>query len=179
MAVAVYGVVTVNRLRREEASARTGLLLAAGVGRVRLLLTHVGVTLLAAALLLLAAGFGLGAGAASALGPGAGNLALEFTAASLAYLPLTAGFTALAALAYGLRTGSWWVWLILLSSLLVGLYGPILRFPEYLLTAEPFGLVPAVPSVPLDGWPLLWMGVAAAALLCAAATAFRRRDLAA
>jgi ABC-2 type transport system permease protein len=178
MAVAVHGVITVNRLRREEASGRVGLLLAAGVGRVRLLANHLGVTLAADALLLLASGFGLGAGAATALGPGAGNLAPEFTAASLAYFPLVAGFAALAALAYGLRTGSWWVWLVLTCSLLTGLYGPLLRLPDVLLDAEPFGRVPAVPAVPLEGAPLVWMGLAAAALLAAAAAAFRRRDLA-
>jgi ABC-2 type transport system permease protein len=177
MAVAVHAVVTVNRLRREEDSGRTALLLAAGAGRARLMLHFLAVTLAADALLLLAAGFGLGAGAASAVGPDAGNLALGFTAASLAYLPLIACFAALAALAYGLRAGSWWVWLILIASLLVGLYGPILQLPTVLLEAEPFGLVPAVPSVPLNGGPLLLMGLTALVLLAAAVPAFRRRDL--
>ncbi|MHA7262101.1 ABC transporter permease [Arthrobacter sp. TMN-37] len=179
MAVAVHAVLTVHRLRWEEDSGRAGLLLAAGAGRVRLLLNHLAVTLGADIVLLLAAGFGLGAGAASTVGTGAADLPLQFTAASLAYLPLVSAFAALAALAYGLRTGSWWVWLLLVSSLVIGLYGPILRLPEFLLDAEPFGLVPAVPSVPLEGGPLLWMGAVALVLLAAAAAAFRRRDLSA
>lgn len=175
MAVAVYAVVSTNRLRREETEGRTGAVLATGVSRHAWLGASVVVTTLGAAVLLVVSGTALGAGVGASVGDA--SLVGEFALASLAYLPLVLCFVGLAALGYGLRAGTWWVWLLLVASILVGLYGPVLDLPEVVLDAAPFGLVPAVPAEDLDVVPLLGMVGVALALLLTGAAAFRRRDL--
>lgn len=175
MAVAVYAVISVNRLRREETEGRTSAVLATKVSRPGWLLGSLLVTTLAAAFMLAVTGFGLGIGAAAAVE--GGSVVGEFTAAGLAFLPLVLCFAGLAVISYGLHTGSWWVWILLVASMLVGLYGPALNLPENLLDAEPFGMVPAVPSVVLDPLPLAWMFVVAIVLITAGTLAFRRREL--
>ncbi|WP_258723323.1 hypothetical protein [Cellulomonas sp. NS3] len=126
-------------------------------------------------LLLLVTGLALGAGAAGSLG--APGLVGELALASLAYLPVLACFAGLAVLAYGLGAPTWGVWVVLVASIVVGVYGPLLDLPQPLLDAAPFGLVPAVPEAPLEAAPLVGMAVVALALTAAGAAAFRRRDL--
>ncbi|MEE2522354.1 polyketide antibiotic transporter [Pseudarthrobacter sp. J75] len=175
MAVAVYAVISVNRLGKEESEGRTGAVLATKVTRAGWIASVLLVTIPASALLLAVSGLGLGVGALAAVG--GESVVGEFTAAGLAFLPLVLCFAGAAVLAYGLHSGTWWVWVLLVASMLIGLYGPALNMPEEVLDAEPFGLVPAVPSVELDPVPLLWMSAAAVVLTAAGTFAFRRRDL--
>ena len=176
MAVAVYAVTSVNRLRREEGEGRTGALLATPLSRVTWVLSAVTVTVVGSTVLLLVSGFGLGGGAAGVLGRP--EMTWDFTVAALAYLPVVLCFAGLAVVGNGVRgLGTWWVWLLLVASILVGLYGPLLNLPQSVLDVAPFGLVPAVPGAALDVAPLAWMTVVAALLVAAGTTAFRRRDL--
>jgi ABC-2 type transport system permease protein len=122
-------------------------------------------------------GAGVGIGAAPAVGDP--SLAGTLSWAGLAYLPLVLCFVGLALVAQGLRTGTWWVWALLVASIVVGLYGPLFDLPQAVLDAAPFGLVPAVPAEDLDATPLAVMTLVAAALVTLGAGAFRRRDLAA
>ncbi|MFJ6280330.1 ABC transporter permease [Arthrobacter subterraneus] len=176
MAVAVYAVISVNRLRAEESDGRTGAILAASVSRPRWLLSSLLVTTLGSTVMLLLIGIGLGTGAGMSVGDPA--LAADFALAGLVYLPLVLGFAGLAALSYGiLRAGTWWVWLILVSAIIVGLYGPLLNLPDAVANAEPFGLMPRVPAESLDPVPVTVAALAALLLIGAGAAAFRRRDL--
>ncbi len=175
MAVAVYAVISVNRLGKEESEGRTGAVLSTKVSRQGWIASALLVTVPASALLLAVSGLGLGLGALSTAG--GESVVGEFTAAGLAFLPLVLCFAGAAVLAYGLHSGTWWVWVLVVASLVVGLYGPALNMPDAVLDAEPFGLVPAVPSVELDPVPLLWMSAAAVVLTAAGTAAFRRRDL--
>lgn len=176
MAVAVYAVVSVNRLRAEEADGRTGAILATSVSRARWLLSSLVVTTLGSTVMLLVTGLGLGGGAGISLGDP--TLAWDFAFAGLVYLPLVLSFAGLAALSYGiLRAGRWWVWLLLVSSIIVGLYGPLLNLPDAVSDAEPFGLMPRVPAENVDSVPVAAAAVVALVLVAAGAFAFRRRDL--
>lgn len=175
MAVAVYAVVSVNRLNRDEDEGRTGAVLATAVSRPAWLGGPVLVAVLGSAALLLVSGLGLGAGAASAVSdPG---LVGELTLAALAYLPIVLCFLGLAALAHGLRTGTWWVWVLLVASILVGLYGPLFNLPDAVLDAAPFALIPRAPFEAVAATPLVLITGVAAALVLVAAAALRRRDL--
>lgn len=175
MAVAVFAVVSVNRLNREEDEGRTSAVLATAVSRARWLSGSLLVTVLAAAGLLLVCGFGLGAGAASSVSdPG---LVGEFSFAALAYLPVVLCFLGLAALAHGLRAGTWWVWVLLVASILVGLYGPLFNLPGAVLDAAPFALVPKVPYETVNPGTLLLITTVAGVLSAMAAAGLRRRDL--
>ena len=175
MAVTVYAVVSTNGLRREESEGRTAAVLASGVSRARWLAGPVLVTGLGAAVLLLVCGVALGVGAAVSVGDV--RLVADLALAGLVHLPLVLCFVGLALLAYGTRAGTWWVWALLVGSILVGLYGPVLDLPPVVLDVAPFGLVPAVPGEALALAPLLGMGAVAIALLLAGAAGFGRRDL--
>lgn len=176
MAVAVYAVVSINRLRAEEADGRTGAVLATSVSRPRWLLSALAVTVLGSTVMLLGTGLGLGGGAAISLGDPA--LVADFAFAGLVYLPLVIGFAGLAVVSYGiLRAGRWWVWLILISSIIVGLYGPLLNLPDAVSDAEPFGLMPRVPAEELELLPIAGAALVALILVAAGTLAFRRRDL--
>lgn len=176
MAVAVYAVVSVNQLRGEEADGRTGAILATSVSRTRWLLSSLAVTVLGSTVMLLGIGLGLGAGAGiSVEDPG---LAWEFALAGLVYLPLVMSFAGLAAVSYGmLSAGRWWVWVVLLASIIVGVYGPLLNLPEAVSNAEPFGLMPRVPAGEQDPVPVAAAALIALFLTAAGVLSFRRRDL--
>lgn len=175
MAVAVYGVIAVNRLNQEEDEGRTGAILATSVGRIRWLFGTLLVATLGSAVLLLLIGFGLGVGVAATVGDAAS--VPSFTAAGLVYLPMVLCFVALAALAHGLRAGTWWVWAIVTASLLVGLYGTVLGLPQAVIDAAPLAFVPHAPSEPVTLAPLALMVIVATALTAAGVTGLRRRDL--
>lgn len=177
MAVAVYAVIAVNRLNREEEEGRAAVILATAVSRPAWLGGSLLVAVLGSAVLLLVSGFGLGAGVASSTGdPG---LLGAFTFAALAYLPVVLCFLGLAALAHGLRAGTWWVWMLLVASILVGLYGPLFDLPAVVLDAAPFALVPRAPYETVAVMPLALLTLTAGVLVAAATTGLRRRDLAA
>ncbi|QTE30805.1 ABC transporter permease [Pengzhenrongella sicca] len=175
MAVAAYAVTAVNRLRREEDEGRVGALLATAVSRTAWFAGALTVTAAACALLLVVAGMCLGLGAAASVGDP--DLTWQLAGASLAYLPIVLCFGALAALAFGLRSGGWAVWALLVASIVVGVYGPLFNLPAGAIDAAPFGLVPLVPSEPFDALPLVLMCAVVAALVTGAAAALRRRDL--
>ncbi|UNX56087.1 hypothetical protein MF406_07720 [Georgenia sp. TF02-10] len=174
MAVAVFATVTVNRLRREEADGRAAVVLAGAVGRPAWAGSQLAVALLGATMLLLASGLGLGLGAAGTAG---GAIVADLTLAALAYLPVVAGFAALAALLHGAGLPAWPGWLLLVAAILVGLYGPVLDLPPAVLDVAPFALVPAVPAAALEPLPLVALTGVAVALSAFAAAAVRRRDL--
>ncbi|GIG41238.1 ABC transporter [Cellulomonas phragmiteti] len=175
MAVAVYAVVSVNRLGREEDEGRTGVVLATAVSRPAWLRGSLLVTVVGSAALLLVSGLGLGAGAAVSVGdPG---LAGPFAVGSLAYLPLVLCFAGLAAVAHGWRAGTWWVWALLVASILVGLYGPLFRLPDAVLDAAPFALVARVPSESVSVGALVATAATALVLAAVATAGLGRRDV--
>ncbi|MCI3926594.1 hypothetical protein MO973_41105 [Paenibacillus sp. TRM 82003] len=174
MAVAVHAVVSINRLNHEEDEGRTGVVLATAVSRPAWLGGSLLVSALSSTVLLLVSGLGVGAGAASSVGdPG---LVGAFTLASLAHLPTVLCFTGLAALAHGLRAGKWWVWTLLVASILVGLYGPLFDLPGAVLEAAPFALTPRAPHEAVTLPPLALITITSATLVAAATAALRRRD---
>jgi len=176
MTVACYAVNTIDRIRREEAEGRTGVVLTA-VGRPAWLASSLLVAAGNCALLLLVCGLALGACAGVSVGePG---LTWDLAVASLTYLPVVLCFAGLAALAYGLGRGIWWVWTLLMTAILVGLYGPLLSLPQAVLDLAPFSLATRALGVAHDPSALLAMaGVAILAGVTGIVT-FRRRDLAA
>ncbi|MGQ7295920.1 ABC transporter permease [Quadrisphaera sp. KR29] len=175
MAVAVFAVTSTRRLDREEEEGRAGLLLATAVSRPAWMGASLLVTAVSAAGLLLVSGAGMGLGAASAVGDA--DLVAPYALAALVHLPVVLCFTGLAALAHGLRAGAWAVWGLLVASVLVGLYGPLLDLPARVLDAAPFALAPSAPHEALTALPLVLLTGAAAALGAAAVAALRRRDL--
>ena len=175
MAVGVYAVIAMNRLRKEEEEGRTGAVLGTAVSRWSWLGGTLAVSAAGSVLLLLLSGFTLGAGLGASIGDA--SLIWDFTVGSLVYLPVVLAFAGLAVLGHGARIGSWSVWLVLVASIIVGVYGPAFDLPEAVIDAAPFSLVPRLPAEAFSAGPVLAVTAAAAVLTAAGAWLFRRRDL--
>lgn len=173
MVVGIFALQAPHRLRRDEALGRADLLLATPVSRWWLMGSQMLLGFVGSALLLALAGLGLGLGAQGSL---QGQVVGTFVAAALWYLPVVACWLMLAMLALGLGRGAVVLWLLLVCSILVGMYGPIMNLPQWLLDAEPFTSVKALDIVRGTQGIGLPAGYAVAALvLAAAALAFYRR----
>lgn len=176
LVTAAFAVASTLRAHGEEATGRAALVLATAVDRRRLLGGSLAVTVVAAALLTVAAGLGAGVAAAAVTGD-AGQLG-RLLGATLAPLPAVLVVAGVAAVLVGVLP-RWAVlaWAALTWVVLVGLFAPLLKLPDWVTRLSPFGWVPAVPSVPADPVPLAVLTLLAAALCTLAVTGFRRRDL--
>ena len=175
--VAAFAVSSTLRVHAEEVAGRTALVLAGAVDRRRLLAGSLAVTIGAA--VLVTVGAGLGAGLAAAAVTGDAGLLGRLLAAVLAPLPAVLVVTGVAAVLVAvLPRWSVLAWAVLAWVVLIGLFGPLLRLPEWVVRLSPFGWVPAVPAEPADPVPLAVLTLLAAALLGLALAGFRRRDLA-
>jgi len=176
LCAAAFAVASVLRLRGEETTGRTELMLATALDRRRLLGAGLAVTATAAGLLLLVAGVADGIAAAAALGD-AGRVGPQVLAA-LVQLPAVLVVTGIAAALVGLAPR--WAalaWLAVVWALITSLFGPLLSLPGWALKLSPLGWVPKVPAVDLDVVPLIGLLLVAGALVTAGLVGFRRRDV--
>ena len=178
MAVAVYAVIAVNHLRREEGEGRTGAVLGTAISRPAWIGSTLAVTAVNSTLLLLVSGFGLGVGLAASAGQTA-EIVWDFTVAPLVHLPVVLAFAGLAAIAYGIGRGTWWVWVLVVGSIIVGMYGSVFGIDRSIIEASPFWLPPRLPAEAFALAPLAGLSAVAAGLLTLGTWLFGRRDLAA
>ncbi|AYV28943.1 hypothetical protein EES41_19730 [Streptomyces sp. ADI95-16] len=173
MVAALYIVSAVLRLSAEESGQRAEPLLANAVGRLRWAGGHLAVAFGGSALILLLAGLGLGIGHGEDIG-GA-------VAATLGQLPAVWVIGALAALLHGAAPRfAVAAWAVAGAGLALGWVGPALNLPQAVLDLSPFAHLPKLPGGQDPSWaPFFALTALAAALLAAALTALRRRDLAA
>lgn len=174
--VAAYGVGAAMRVRSEEAQGRAESVLATGVDRARFAAAHVGVALAGATALLVLVGLSIGTAHAITVGDPAqvGRL----VGAALARVPAVWLMTALVMAVFGVsgRLTSL-AWVVLVSFVVLGEFGPLMDLPDWTLELSPFHHVPPLPGGRLDLGPLLWLTAGAAALFLGGLAAFRRRDL--
>lgn len=176
LCAAGFAVASVLRLRAEETSGRTELLLAGAVDRRRLLGSGLAVTAAAAALLLLAAGLGGGLAAAAVTGdPGVVGTEVGAALVQVPAVLVVAGVAAVLVAVAPRLSGL--AWLLVCWALLAGMFGPLLRLPDWALRLSPFGWVPAVPAEDLAVPPLAGLVLLTAALAAVALAGFRRRDV--
>jgi ABC-2 type transport system permease protein len=68
-------------------------------------------------------------------------------------------------------------WLVVVWSLIAGLFGPLLDFPDWAVRLSPLGWVPKVPAEDVDLLAFTGLLVVAVGLLAVALAGFRRRDV--
>lgn len=171
LVAALYIVSAVLRLGAEESGQRAEPVLAHAVGRLRWAAGHLAVAFGGSALILLLGGLGL------ALGHGGGVAGT--VGGCLAQLPAVWVIGAVTALLYGAAPGYAVAgWAVAGVALALGWIGPALDLPRAVLDLSPFAHLPRLPGPePLTWAPLLTLTALAVALLTAALTALRRRDL--
>jgi ABC-2 type transport system permease protein len=177
MAVAVYGVQTVLRLRDEETGGRAEPVLATAVGRLSWAGGHLLFPLLGTVVLLEAGGLAMGLGTGAVLGDTGGWIG-RLLAAGLVQAPAVWLFGAAGTALYGLRP-QWTagVWGIVGVLLLITYLGPAVNASHWVLDLSPFTHVPRLPGGVLHSAPLLWLSLVSGLLAAAGLLGLRRRDL--
>lgn len=177
MAVAVYAVQTVLRLREEETGGRAEPVLTTAVGRLSWAGGHLLYPLLGTVVLLEAGALAMGLGTGAVLGDTGGWIG-RLLAAGLVQAPAVWLFAAAGTALFGLRpqwtTG---VWGLLGLLLLISFLGPTLNAGHWLLDLSPFTHVPRLPGGALHAAPLLWLSLLSGLLAAAGLLGLRRRDL--
>ncbi len=176
LGVVAFAVSGVLRLRGEEEDGRAGLVLTAGVARVRWMLGWLAVVGVEALLALVLAGAALGAGVTATTGDA--RWTGELTLAALAYLPAVLVVAGLAAALVGLAPRAAGLsWVVVAYVVFVAWFGQLLDLPGWARNLSPVQLTPLVPSEDWAAAPLLGLTAAGLALVAAAAAGFGRRDL--
>ena len=115
---------------------------------------------------------------ADALEAGDAGQVPRLLGAALAAVPAVWVLVGVAALLFGVvPRAATAVWGALAACFLLGLLGPLLSLPDWLMAISPFEHVPRLPADDFALAPLLWLTGVAALLLAAGLAAFRRRDV--
>jgi ABC-2 type transport system permease protein len=181
MAVAIYAVQILLRMRSEEAEGRLEPVLAAAVSRPRWLIANLLNAGLGAAGLLLVFALGMGLAAGSVLGDIPAQLR-ALIEASLVQLPAILVIAGAVSALTGLlpRAAGTLSWALLLLSLLLGpLFGAAtLQLPAWAQDISPFTHTPKLPAADLTVLPVLSLIAISAALAAAGVASLRHRNLA-
>lgn len=172
----LYAAWRVGVARAEETATRLDLILVRPIRRWRWLGGHVALTMLAAGLL--AGGSGAAIWIGGVLG-GAGVTLADAVAATVNLLPVVALFTGIAVAALGVAprlTVGLPVGAAVLSYVL-GLLGPALRWPIWVINLSPFSHLALVPAEPFAVTPVAVMVALGVTATVVGVAAFSRRDL--
>jgi ABC-2 type transport system permease protein len=180
MAVAIYAIQVLLRMRAEEADGRLEPVLAASVSRPRWMMSHLLNAVLGALLLLLVFAVSMGVAAGSMLG----DLSAELRAligAGLVQLPailLIAGVV-IALTALLPRAAAALSWAVFLVTILLGpMFGAAtLQLPAWAQDLSPFTHTPKLPAAELAAAPVFGLIAISAALLAGGLATFRHRNL--
>ena len=178
LAAGAYGVTAVIRLRAEETDQLAELELATATGRIRWALSHIAVGAAGSAVLLAAAGLASGLGYGLRAG-GLGTEVPRLLGAALAQWPAALAVAAAAIVLLGAlpRAAVAVGWTVVAVVVLVAFFGPLFRFPGWLLDISPFTHVPKLPGAPVHATPFLWLALAAVLLAVGGLAALRHRDI--
>jgi ABC-2 type transport system permease protein len=181
MAVAIYTVQMLLRMRTEEADGPLEPILATAVSRPRWVMSHVLNAGLGALVLLLVFAVSMGFAAGSVLG----NVAAQLRAlveAGLVQLPgiVVIGGVVVALTALVPRRAATVSWTVVMVFILLGpLFGAAtLQLPQWIQNVSPFTHIPKAPAADVTTIPVVSLLAISAALAVAGLVAFRRRNLA-
>lgn len=173
---AVYVVIATLRPRAEEGSGRAEPVLATGLSRTGWLGTHLAVAMLGGPFVLLLGGLTLAVtGAPTVDDP---DVFGEILWASAVYIPALWVIAGVAVVLVGwLPRAATATWLLVVYAGVVGYFGKILQFPDWMNDLSPFGHVPQLPVDDFEWTPLIALTAVAAGLVVLGLVGFRRRDL--
>ncbi|WP_104164336.1 ABC transporter permease [Arthrobacter sp. SX1312] len=175
---ACCAVQTVCRARQEETRGTAELVLSTPVDRVRWLASFLVIAFVGILVVIGAALAGAAAGLASRDGDWAllGDVAItgagQIAAASVFLVVTAVIFVVAPRLTIPLG------WALVLVSMMLGLFGPLFGFPDWVVQLSPMGVTPTVTGDGVDVEGLWWLVAAVAAGGVLALGLMRRRDLA-
>ncbi|KRA24734.1 polyketide antibiotic transporter [Microbacterium sp. Root61] len=169
---------TLCRARQEEAHGTAELVLSAPVDRVRWLADYIVVAF--AAILLVAASGVLGAVLGVATSGGEWSLAQDALVSGAGQVAAASVFLALTALVFVIAP-RWTIpvgWTLVMLGVLLGLFGSLFGFPEWIVNLSPLTQAPLVVQDGVDLKGLWWLIMASVIGAAAALLLMRRRELA-
>lgn len=173
---AAYSIRSVLKLRSEEDTLLSEHVLATAVPRPRYAWSHLLYGLVGPVLILTVSGVAAGLTHGMIIGDVGGQVP-RVLAAAIAQLPAVWVVVGVAIALFGLIPRATSLsWVVLGTSLVLGLLGEILQFPQWSLDLSPFTHIPAVPAEDFVLTPFLMLSLIATALIAAGLTGFRRRD---
>ena len=174
---ACAAVQVVCRARQEEAHGTAEPLLAAPVGRVRWLADYLVVALLAIVLVIAAAIGGAAIGIASQ--DGDMDLMRTVLVTGAGQVAAASVFLALTALVFVLfpRLTIPVGWTLVVLGMMLGLFGPLFQFPDWLVHLSPIAVTPLLDGDDIDVRGLWWLLLATGAGAVASLGLMRRREL--
>lgn len=176
VAVAVFAILSVQRLRSEETSGRAEPVLATATSRARLMASHVAIALVGSTIIVALTGLAIGSSAGSAVDDS--DLVGDLFGAGLAYAPAIWVTVGVWVALFGLiPRATMLVWIVIAYAGVIGTYGPILGLPDWTQNLSPFGHVPTMPAEDMNWTPVLTLTAIAVVLLAIGLRAFQRRDL--
>lgn len=177
LVAAAYSIRSVLKMRSEEDHLLSEHVLATATPRPRYAWSHLLYGLLGPVLILAVSGLVAGLTYGAIIGDIGGQVPRVLEAA-MAQVPAVWVITGVAMALYGLLPRLASVsWGVLVVSLLLGLLGEILQFPQWSLDLSPFTHVPLIPLEDFVLTPFLVLTVVAALLITSGLVGFRRRDI--
>lgn len=172
---AVFGVQLALRFAVEEDERRSEWVLSAPLARTGYLAPTVALALGAPTVAIAVSGTVLGTTAAAT---GARADAWLVLLQTLAHAPAVWLAAALALALVGAAPQLRWIaWLALVYWIVLTLFGPVLKAPDWLMDTSPFHAVPRITADDADWAPVAVVLAIAVVLVAAAFAAYRRRDL--
>lgn len=171
-----YAIAAALRIRTEEGAGRAEPILAGPVDRARWAMSHLVVAVVGTTVVMASAGLGLGT--AYAIVSNDAAQVVRMVGAALVVVPavlvVAGGAVALFGILPRLALAAWG---FLAFAVLVGLFGNLLRLPEWSRDLSPLTYAPGVPAEQLRVVPLVALTGVAAALTWAGLVGLRRRDV--
>ena len=167
----------VCRARQEEAHGTAEPLLAAPVGRVRWLADYLVVALVGIVVVIAAAIGGAAIGIAGQ--DGDWDLMMTVLVTGAGQVAAASVFLVVTALAFVLvpRLTIPLGWTLVLVAMVLGLFGPLFQFPDWLVHVSPIAVTPTVDGDDVDLRGLWWLVLATGVGAAASLTLMRRREL--
>ncbi|WP_077488045.1 ABC transporter permease [Sinomonas mesophila] len=172
---AVFGVQLALRFAVEEDERRSEWVLSAPLARARYLAPTVAAALGAPTVAVAVSGTVLGT---TAVATGTRADAWLVLLQTLAHAPAVWLAAALALALVGAAPQLRWIaWLALVYWIVLTLFGPVLKAPDWLMDTSPFHVIPRITADDADWAPVVVVLAIAVVLITAGFAAYRRRDL--
>jgi ABC-2 type transport system permease protein len=176
MIIGVFVVQAVLRIRSEETSGRAEPVLATSVSRVTWAWPHVAIAVVGGVIITMLSVAMLGGSGAVVLGWS--NAFTDSLAAGAATIPALLVVAGVATALVG------WVprfaplaWLLVFWTVLVGMFGGLLQFPDWVMNISPFAHIPAIPAESVSWPPLIILTAIGLVLIVFGLLGLRRRDI--
>ncbi len=175
--IAAFAISATLRLRSDEVSGYSELLLATSTSRIRLAMNGFAIAVFGSAAVLLGTGIAIGLANGLASGDPIGQTGALLAAAAVQVPAIWVMASITLALFGWVPRATNAAWATLVAFVVVGEFGPLWKLPQWVLDLSPFAHSPRLPGGSVSAVPLIWLTAVAVALAAVGLLGWTRRDL--